>query len=192
MKSTNTRTHILDTAQELIQTVGLNAMSYANISQAVGVRKASIHYYFPSKDDLLMALLERYSPYFLRVVDTILDAPESAEVKLRRYCGLFEATLSSGKQDKVCLCGMLGAEIKTLNAPLSEQISRFYQENEIRLTQLLSQGLSAGVFNFPGDAVAMAQLIFSLLEGELLIARAGKGVPHFRGVVEQLMRLVKQ
>ncbi|NEQ70802.1 MAG: TetR/AcrR family transcriptional regulator [Symploca sp. SIO2D2] len=192
MKSTNTRTHILDTAQELIQTVGLNAMSYANISQAVGVRKASIHYYFPSKDDLLVALLERYSPYFLRVVDTILDARESAEVKLRRYCGLFEATLSSGKQDKVCLCGMLGAEIKTLNTPLSEHISQFYQENEIRLTQLLNQGLSAGVFNFPGDAAAMAQLIFSLLEGELLIARAGKGVPHFRGVVEQLMRLVKQ
>ena len=34
MKQTNTRTQILDTAQELIQTVGLNAMSYADISEA--------------------------------------------------------------------------------------------------------------------------------------------------------------
>ena len=191
MKSSNTRTQILDIAQELIQTVGLNAMSYADISEAVGVRKASIHYYFPSKDDLLVALLERYTPYFLKVVDTILASPESAEVKLRRYCGLFEATLSSGKQDKACLCGMLGAEVKTLNSPLCQQVSRFYQENEIRLTQLLNEGVNSGVFNFPGDTTAMAQLIFSLLEGELLIARADKGVPHFRGVVDQLMELVK-
>lgn len=191
MKSIDTRTQILDTAQELIQTVGLNAMSYADISQAVGIRKASIHYHFPSKDDLLVALLERYTPYFLRLVDTILDSPESAQVKLRRYCELFEATLSSGKQDKACLCGMLGAEVKTLNSPLSEQISKFYQENEIRLTQLLSEGITTGIFNFPGDTTAMAQLIFSLLEGELLIARAYKGVPHFRVVIEQLIQLVR-
>lgn len=191
MKSSNTRTQILDTAQELIQTVGLNAMSYADISQAVGVRKASIHYYFPSKDDLLVALLERFNPYFFRLADAILASPDSAEVKLRRYCGLFEATLSSGKQDKACLCGMLGAEVKTLNSHLSEQLSQFFQGNEIRLTQLLNEGLSAGIFNFPGEATAMAQLIFSLLEGELLIARAYKGVPHFRGVVEQLVQLVK-
>ena len=191
MKSTNTRTKILDTAQTLIQTVGFNVMSYADISKAVGIRKASIHYYFPSKDDLLVALLERYSSYFLKLVDTILASASSAEVKLRRYCGLFEATLSSGEQDKACLCGMLGAEVKTLDSPLSEQIAQFYQDNETRLTQLLSEGIETDVFKFPGETKVMAQLIFSLLEGELLIARTKGGVPHFRGVVEQLIELVK-
>ncbi len=191
MKSTNTRNQILDTAQALIQTVGLNAMSYADISEAVGIRKASIHYYFPSKEDLLGALLERYRPEFLRSVDSILATSESAEVKLRHYCGLFESTLSSGEQDKACLCGMLGAEVKTLNSFLSDQIAQFYQDNELRLTQLLSEGVATGDFKFSGHTTAMAQLIFALLEGELLIARAYKGVPHFQGVVEQLIQLVK-
>ncbi|WP_257998927.1 TetR/AcrR family transcriptional regulator [Fischerella thermalis] len=49
MNSTDTRTQILDTAQDLIQRVGVNAMSYQDISEAVGIRKASIHYHFPSK-----------------------------------------------------------------------------------------------------------------------------------------------
>lgn len=191
MKSTNTRIKILDTAQALIQTVGLNAMSYADISEAVGIRKASIHYYFPTKENLLVALLERYRLEFLRLVDNILASTDSAEVKLRRYCELFETTLSSGEQDKACLCGMLGAEVKTLNSPLSEQIAQFYQDNELRLTQLLNEGLATGVFKFSGTTEAMAQLIFSLLEGELLIARAYQGVPHFQGVVEQLIELVK-
>ena len=191
MKSTDTRLKILDTAQELIQKLGVNAMSYADISTTVGIRKASIHYYFPSKEDLLVALLERYNPYFLKLVDTILDSPESAEIKLRRYCGLFEATLSSGEQDKACLCGMLGAEVKTLNSPLAEQVAQFYQENEIRLTKLLTQGMETGVFSFSGETAAMAKLIFSLLEGELLVARAHGGLAHFRVVVEQLFQLVK-
>ena len=191
MKATNTRLKILDTAQELIQKLGVNAMSYADISTAVGIRKASIHYYFPSKEDLLVSLLERYNPYFLKLVDTILESPDSAEIKLRRYCGLFEATLSSGEQDKACLCGMLGAEVKTLNSPLAEQITQFYQKNEIRLTKLLTQGKDTGVFSFCGETAAMAKLIFSLLEGELLIARAHGGVAHFRVVVEQLFELVK-
>ena len=191
MKATDTKIKILDTAQELIQKLGVNAMSYADISTAVGIRKASIHYYFPSKEDLLVSLLERYTPSFLKLVDSILESSESAETKLHRYCELFEATLSSGEQDKACLCGMLGAEVKTLNSPLSEQITHFFQENEIRLTKLLTQGKEDGVFSFSGETAAMAKLIFSLLEGELLIARVHGDVTHFRVVVEQLFQLVK-
>ena len=191
MKSINTQTAILDTAQELIQRVGVNAMSYADISAVVGIRKASIHYHFPTKDDLVAALLDRYNPSFLKLVDLIVASPESAEIKLRRYCGLFEATLSSGEQDKACLCGMLGAELATLKNPLVTRVTQFYQDNEMRLAQILTEGRESGLFKFPGDINAMAKLIFSLLEGGILIVRADGGVDQFRAIVEQLLKLVK-
>ncbi len=191
MTAKDTRTQILDTAQELIQRVGLNAMSYADISTAVGIRKASIHYHFPSKDNLVVALLDRYSPYFFRLFDVILDSPESPEIKLRRYCDLFVATLSSGNQDKACLCGMLGAELKTLNSPLTEQVAKFYQDNQTRLVQLLQQGRETGEFKFPGQVQSMAMVIFSMLEGGMLITRADGGVAQFREMVEQLIQVVK-
>jgi len=53
----HTRTRILDTAQDLVQRIGANAMSYQHISEAVGIRKASIHHHFPKKEDLLEALI---------------------------------------------------------------------------------------------------------------------------------------
>jgi TetR/AcrR family transcriptional regulator, transcriptional repressor for nem operon len=68
----DTKTPIMDAAQELIQRVGANAMSYQQISDTVGIRKASIHYYFPAKEDLIQALLERYSKFFLQLVDNIV------------------------------------------------------------------------------------------------------------------------
>jgi TetR/AcrR family transcriptional repressor of nem operon len=191
MNSTDTRTQILDTAQDLIQRLGVNAMSYQDISQAVGIRKASIHYHFPSKDDLVTALLDRYNDYFLRLVDGIVAQSDSAEVKLRRYCSLFEATLSSGNGDKACLYGMVGAELATLKHPLVERVTLFYRDNEARLVKILSQGKESGEFSFVGDIQPMATLIFSLLEGGFFVARADGGATQYRAIVEQLMRLVK-
>lgn len=187
----STKTRILDAAQDFIQTVGLNAMSYADISKTVDIRKASIHYHFPTKEKLVAALLDRYSTDFFRLVDSILETSESAEVKLRRYCGLFEATLSRGNQDKACLCGMLGAELKTLESQLTEQIREFYRDNKVRLTKLLNEGQEAGEFKFPGQTEAMAMVLFSSLEGGLLIARADGGISQFRSIVEQLIQIVR-
>ncbi|NJN01453.1 MAG: TetR/AcrR family transcriptional regulator [Leptolyngbyaceae cyanobacterium RM1_1_2] len=191
MKPTDTKTQILDVAQDLIQRLGANGMSYKDISEAVGIRKASVHTHFPKKDDLLMALLERYSDRFRRVVDSILATDESPETKLRRYCGLYEANLSSSSQDKACLCGMVGAELATLNQPLAEQVCAFYQDNEARLTMMLLEGQQTGDFRFAGEPEALAAVVFASLQGGLLIARAYGGAQKFQSEIEQLMRLVK-
>lgn len=191
MRQTDTKTLILDTAQDLIQRLGANGMSYQDISEVVGIRKASIHTHFPKKDDLLVALLDRYSDRFLRIVDDIIASSDASEVKLRRYCGLYEATLSSGSQDKACLCAMLGAELESLKHPAVERVRSFYQENEARLAIVLNQGRQAGSFRFTGDVQATAALIFALLEGGMLIARARGGANQFHTVIEQLIQLVK-
>lgn len=191
MKQTDTKSQILDVAQELIQRVGVNGMSYQDISERVGIRKASIHTHFPKKDDLLAALLDRYSDRFLRIVDGIWAADDSPEVKLRRYGGLFEATLGSGDGDKACLCAMLGAELATLNPPSAERVRRFYEANETRLEILLDAGRQDGSFGFPGETRAMAALIFGALEGGMLIARVQGGASHLHRTIEQLIRSVK-
>lgn len=191
MKSTNTRSQILDTAQDLIQRLGANAMSYADISKKVGIRKASIHYYFPSKEDLIANLLDRYNEQFCQLVEQIMASSDSAETKLNRYCGLFKATLSSGEQDKACLCGILSAELQTLNSPLVDRITEFYRINETYLEQLLCSGIDSGEFTFAGNPQTMAKLIFSLLEGDLLVARADGGVNRIQDTIGQMMLLIK-
>lgn len=191
MNQTNTKEFILDVAQDLIQRLGVNGMSYQNISEKVGIKKASVHTHFPKKNDLLIALLERYSDRFFRAVDSILASSDPPEVKLKSYCGLFEATLSSDLQDKACLCGMLGAELATLDDSTLEKVRGFYQTNEEKLTILLEVGRQERSFRFSGSIAAMASLIFSSLQGGLLVARVRGGVTQFQQMTEQLMLLVK-
>ena len=52
---------ILDTAQSLVVAGGYNGFSYADISDAVGIRKASIHHHFPTKAELVQVLVDRYT-----------------------------------------------------------------------------------------------------------------------------------
>lgn len=191
MSDLETKTKIMDAAQDLIQRWGANGMSYQHISEAVGIRKPSIHYYFPTKEDLIEALIDRYSDYFLEMVDRILESHDSAKLKLQRYVALFEATLRTGSNEKACLCGMLGAELASLGNDSAAKIRAFYEENEKRLIIILEEGRKSKEFRFAGDSRAAAALIFSLLEGAVLIVRVQDGVKQFRGIAQQLLSLLQ-
>jgi len=191
MLATDTKTAIMNAAQELIQRGGVNAMSYQHISDAIGIRKASIHHHFPTKDSLIEAVLQRYAVYFFRLVDEIFESKLDPEVKLRKYAGLFEATLCEGKKDKACLFGMLGAELSTLGSPAAAGVRKFYRENEARLARVLEEGRKKGHFRFKGEAKVVAAMIFALLEGGALVARAEGGHKRLHMMVEQSMKLLQ-
>ena len=190
MEAADTRSRILDAAQELIQRLGANAISYQHVSDAVGIRKASIHHHFPTKEDLIEALIRRYAAYFGGVVEDILASDLPAPEKLRRYCGLFEGTLRQGTHDRACPCAMLGAELATLGSASAELIREFYRDNEKRLARILEQGRAERSLSFAGSPRATASLIFALLEGGMLVVRAHGGAKQFRTITEQLIALL--
>ncbi len=50
----------MDVAHQLLADRGFSAFSYADIAEAVQIRKASIHHHFPTKAALVVAVLERH------------------------------------------------------------------------------------------------------------------------------------
>ena len=50
---------ILDSLQKLLESRKLQTISVSEIAQTAGIGKGSIYYYFPSKDAILEALVER-------------------------------------------------------------------------------------------------------------------------------------
>jgi TetR/AcrR family transcriptional repressor of nem operon len=192
MDPLDTRTAILDAAQEWVQKIGINAMSYQHISDAVGIRKASVHHHFPTKEALVEAVIDRYATSFLRVVDRILARDEPAKAKLRRYASLFESTLKDGADEKACPCAMLGAELATLGQRSAGMIREFYRENEERIAKILEQGVRDRSLRIPGSPARTAALIFALLEGGMLVVRAAGGRKHFALIVDELFELVSR
>ena len=189
--NTETRDAILAAAESIIQIYGANGISYQTISDIVKIRKASIHYHFPTKDKLIEDLVRRYSLRFLTLVDAFIDSPISAAAKLERYIALFEKTLEDKPEMKVCLCGMLGAELASMGNPTVKILRHFYSENIERLARIAEEGRATGSLKFNGDARAVGELVFSLLEGAMIIARAGDSVDQFRSIKKQLLKILK-
>lgn len=65
------RTLILDAAEELMAHHGFNGTSTTSIAQSAGVAKGLLFYYFPSKSDLLVALMAERLPATALDVDLL-------------------------------------------------------------------------------------------------------------------------
>lgn len=160
---------LLDAAQDLVQINGFNAFSYVNLSETVGITTASIHYHFPSKEDLGEALARRYRERFNIVLERIESENADAPARIEQYSEQFLQTLRQG--GKICLCGMLASDYATLPEKTRKEVRAFFTENQAWLTRILEQGKRSGAFGFSSDASDVAMTFFSTLEGAMLDAR---------------------
>ena len=183
----DTAGEILDTMQELIQVRGFNAISYQDIADRVGIRKASIHYHFPTKFVLGAAVIERYRARLLEAL-AAAEAGGSQRAVLAAYLEPFAAFVEGG--DKVCLCGALAGEFAALPKPMQEQVTQFFIEQQAWLEQLLEHGRAAGELRFAGSPRSMARLCFSALQGALLVRRAQGDGQQIRDVIGTIRALL--
>src|SRR5215471_18066515 len=96
----------------LVARAGAHAMSFQKLADAVGINKASVHYYFPTKTALLVALVDGYHSGFLHRLSTCVGRCPTGAIKLRQYFSCFFPGSFDGE---VCPCGMLAADIGTLD-----------------------------------------------------------------------------
>src|SRR5262249_62017825 len=115
---------ILDIAERLVQTRGYNGFSYADISAELRIRNASVHYYFPSKTDLGKRLVARYRENFMAALAALEAETSDARTRLRTYVAMWSRVLRD--RDRMCLCGMMAADIATLPQAVRAGIRRFF------------------------------------------------------------------
>lgn len=190
-KSTkNTRDQLLDIAQDLIQKRGINGFSFQDLSSAVGIRKASVHHHFATKADLIESLMDRFLKKFDDATGNILNSKVNGKSKLKRFCNLFLETLKEGKNDKNCFCGMLMAEVASVENSVRSQIQRFIRENVEVVKAIFEVGVEDGSLAPRKDQKAAAIMVLSTLEGALLVARSDQGPKQFSDITKELVDLL--
>jgi AcrR family transcriptional regulator len=64
----DTRQHILDAAERIIQQRGLARVTTRDITRAAGLAAGTLYVHFPHKEDLFLAIIQRYLPAFVLTV----------------------------------------------------------------------------------------------------------------------------
>ncbi|HIF22998.1 MAG TPA: TetR/AcrR family transcriptional regulator [Gemmatimonadetes bacterium] len=136
--STERKKEILEVAAEQLQTRSFGSFSYADLSERLGISKASIHHHFATKQELTRALVERYRESrrrFLAKLDHRFSDPwERLEAFLRGGCNLAD----SGS--RICPMGCLRVEHNVLGESIRDELHEFYQLGHWWLARLLEEG----------------------------------------------------
>jgi TetR/AcrR family transcriptional regulator, transcriptional repressor for nem operon len=182
VRGRDTSEEILNAAEDLLQRRGYNAFSYHHIAVQLGVRNAAIHYHFPAKEDLGVALVKRYQDRFRQWARTT-DVTENAWQRLQAY---FQTYLDFLQADcKCCPGGVLGTEFHAIPETMREQARLLARDIHDWLIRTLEAGREQAVLRFAGRAEDKAVEIGAALQGGLQIARLA-GPERFHQVLAQV------
>jgi AcrR family transcriptional regulator len=74
------REAILDAAERLLQRAPDRVANVVEVADEAGLAKGTVYLYFPSKEELLLALHERHVDDFFRAVAALLDRPQPVTI----------------------------------------------------------------------------------------------------------------
>ncbi|MBC7165051.1 MAG: helix-turn-helix transcriptional regulator [Roseovarius sp.] len=159
----------MDAAERRIRGAGYNGFSFREIAHEIGVKSASVHYHFPTKQALAAAVARRYTDRVLRAVDMDVARGDSA---MDAWIAAFRRALSN--DGRMCLCGALGAASRDLPQEVMIEARRFF---ELSLSRLTQSGLSE----------VRAMQVIGALEGGMLLATALENPEAFEAVAAGLV-----
>jgi TetR/AcrR family transcriptional regulator, transcriptional repressor for nem operon len=159
------KTKIIDAAENMIRTGGYNGFSFREIANEIGIKSSSVHYYYPTKEDLALAVAIRYKENFIFALgDPKPDGSTPGSI-IKHYSNLFQTAFDTS--GKVCLCGMLSTEVQLLPEKVRTAVIDFVDANVNWLQQAL--GLDEKGDSKPRSKEA-AQWIYCSLQGAMSAA----------------------
>jgi AcrR family transcriptional regulator len=134
---------ILDTAKNLIVNKGYHGMSMREVSDALGVSKAALYYYFKDKEELFLAILKMYLDDMSSILDRLIDEPFSSAEKIRWFV---EYVLIQPAEQRAII-RLASQEINQLSPETRKMFASLYREKFIyKLQAILQEGMDRGEF----------------------------------------------
>lgn len=155
---------ILDALQELLEKKSIQTISVSEIAQTAGIGKGSIYYYFPSKDAILEALVERD---YEKPLETAKNLAHQTNVSpFTRMAMIFQACRNSSLEFRI-----RRDTTSPMGAPEQSFIHQKYlthliSELKPALTDIIKQGIDNGEIHFERPA-ALAEIVLIVLAVKL-------------------------
>ena len=187
--ASDTRNRILSVAARLFEALGFEGTAVAAILREADVNSGSLYHFFPSKEALLVAVLEKYlsmlEPSLLGAANRAADDPIA---KVFALLELYRGRLLVSEFARGCPVGDLSLEIGG-RLPEARRLADAYfvawTERVEGWFDDAGDRLSAGA-----DRHALSVHVLSVLQGGIMQARAAASIEPFDHSVTQLRLLI--
>ncbi len=175
-----TRERLVETARRLFHEQGYTATGIAQILDAAEANSGSLYYFFPTKEDLLLAVLELYKDLLQPMV--IQPVFERVSDPIERIFGVLDGyrrQLLAAKYQFGCPIGNLALEL-TNSHPAADNFSAWRRAIE----QCLAD--AAGRLPPSLDREQLALFVLTTMEGAVMLARTYHSIEPYDVAVTQL------
>jgi TetR/AcrR family transcriptional repressor of nem operon len=180
----DTRISLLNSAEAYVRRRGFDGVSYADLAQDVGIRKASIHYHFPTKGDLSLALIDRYHTVFLNRLTALAALEIRASGRLLGFVDIYRNATEGGRS--LCLCVALSVTQHALPVATRTALARYHQDVAAWLETVFRLAQSDGSVRNVQDPWAEATAALAQVEGAQILARAAGETARFEAAIDTL------
>jgi AcrR family transcriptional regulator len=163
---TDTRQRLIDAAGELFWERGYAATGLSDILAAAGARGGSLYHFFPTKDDLLLAVIDHQAALVETSIENALAAEQEPRAKVLAMVELYRRYMQRTACTLGCPLTNLTGEVGDSHPAAAVKLAAFSDRIVARLAEHLAGALAQA------DARRIARSVLCMVQGALLQARA--------------------
>ncbi|CUI83203.1 TetR/AcrR family transcriptional regulator [Achromobacter xylosoxidans] len=178
---------IVEQTKLLLAAGGYHGFSYADVSERVHIGKASIHHHFPTKAELVLAVVARHRAQAREGLAGLDRHVEDPLARLTAYTEYWAQCIREGSLP-MCICAMLAAELPMIPPEIADEVRAYFGELSGWLASVLEKGVATGHFRLRDGVQAEAQAFMSTVHGAMLTARAVGDPDAFASITRAAVR----
>lgn len=180
-----TRERLIETARQLFWRKGYHSTSVAEILHEAGANSGSLYHFFPTKQDLLLAVLDWYLENLrAEIVEPAFDRESDPIARVFAILAGYRDALLATDLTFGCPIGSLALELHEPDPPVRERLARNFASWCDAVRECLD---AAGDRLAPDvDTRELSQLVLTVMEGGVMQARTHRSIEPYDASVRQL------
>lgn len=185
------REEIVKAAALLMESNGYENTKLSDILEASGAGKGQFYYYFNSKRELGLAVLDRfYSSFNRKLLLEILASSEDPETKLNEMLEWIVSFHESRQAKCGCVFGNLALEMSEHDEGFREKINEVFKTWAERLEPVLAEMLAVSGPIDSTEVKKLARSIVAMIEGGILLMKNTQDIDILKDTVKWIRYLV--
>ncbi|SII74279.1 TetR/AcrR family transcriptional regulator [Mycobacteroides abscessus] len=180
-KGQATRARILEQAAELIHTKGVAATNNEQLRRVTGISGSQLNHYFPTKESLVMAVIEWQTEQVMRFDGSEQFAGFDTIEALRSWVDYY-VTHESAYRDG-CTLGSLASQIIKSDLQVHDELARAFDQWRNIFRDGLRRMQSLGRLSATADPTQLADLLLSAFQGGMLLTQVQRDVTPLKNAL---------
>jgi TetR/AcrR family transcriptional regulator, transcriptional repressor for nem operon len=187
----STKTCLIEAGIDIMMEKGYNNTGIQEILQRTGVPKGSFYYYFDSKEEFGLEIINAFDIGYTEKVSKYLNDKSLTPVdRLRKYCEDSRVNLENQQCRKGCLIGNLSQEMADQSEVMRARLEEVLTKWRNRFAQVIQEGQKAGEIPADIDHIQLAEFFLSGWEGSIMRSKTTKTTAPQQAFINVLFNYV--